>query len=208
MNILIIGCGRVGSRLADLLDSQGHDVAVVDTNIDAFRRLDDEFSGITVCGTAMDMRVLFSAGIESCDAVAVVTTDDNLNITISQIVKQFFGLENVLVRISTPSRERVFRKFGLKTVCPTNLAADTMCTALTQPWEDEKITFENTTLSFICRDTDRLTGMDANEITFGDDTAILGILRVDGGVDLLQAGAQKKMIIQEGDKLILTHISD
>ena len=105
MNILIIGCGRVGISLAERSD------------VDNFRALSDEFTGITVCGMPMDMQVMQNAGIENCDAVAVVTPDDNLNITVSQVVKKFFGVENVLARISDPAREKVFKKFGLKTVC-------------------------------------------------------------------------------------------
>ena len=115
MNILIIGCGRVGISLAERLDAHGHDVAIVDSDVDNFRALSDEFTGITVCGMPMDMQVMQNAGIENCDAVAVVTPDDNLNITVSQVVKKFFGVENVLARISDPAREKVFKKFGLKT---------------------------------------------------------------------------------------------
>ena len=150
MNILIIGCGRVGISLAERLDAHGHDVAIVDSDVDNFRALSDEFTGITVCGMPMDMQVMQNAGIENCDAVAVVTPDDNLNITVSQVVKKFFGVENVLARISDPAREKVFKKFGLKTVCPTNLAGDAMFVALTQPFDNKNMTFGVSTVSFTC----------------------------------------------------------
>lgn len=207
MNVLIIGCGKVGSRLAELLDSRGHDVAIVDSNVDAFRALDDDFSGVTVCGTAMDMRVLSSAGIEGCDAVVVVTQDDNLNITVSQVVKQFFGVENVLARISDPSREKVFKKFGLKTICPTKLAADTMHIALTQPWDEKSITFESATVMFTCfSDTEKLVGRDASKLKLEGDSSVLGVLRTNGTMEL--TGYDKKIIIEPGDQLILSHLSD
>ena len=207
MNVLIIGCGKVGSQLANLLDGRGHDVAIVDSNADAFRSLNDDFSGITVCGTAMDMRVLSTAGIEGCDAVAVVTQDDNLNITVSQIVKQFFGLDNVLARISDPSREKVFKKFGLKTICPTKLAADTMYIALTQPWDKKSVTFETASVSFTCfGDTGKLVGRDASKLKLDEATGILGVLRVNGSMELV--GHDKKVIVESGDKLIISHISD
>lgn len=207
MNVLIIGCGKVGSQLADLLDSKGHDVAIIDANVDAFRALSDDFSGITVCGMAMDMRVLSTAGIEGCDAVVVVTQDDNLNITVSQIVKQFFGLDNVLARISDPSREKVFKRFGLKTICPTKLAADTMYIALTQPWDEKSVTFESATVSFTCfSETEKLVGKDASKLKLDDVTSILGVLRVNGSMEL--AGHDKKLMIEPGDKLIISHISD
>lgn len=207
MNVLIIGCGKVGSRLADLLDSKGHDVSIVDSNVDAFQSLSDDFSGITVCGMAMDMRVLSTAGIESCDAVVVVTQDDNLNITVSQIVKKFFGLDNVLARISDPSREKVFKRFGLKTVCPTKIAADTMYIALTQPWDEKNVTFESATVDFTCfSETERLIGKDASKLKLDDGVGILGVMRVDGTMDLVGYG--KKVVIEEGDQLIISHVSD
>ena len=207
MNVLIIGCGKVGSRLADLLDSKGHDVAIVDSDVDAFQSLSDDFSGITVCGMAMDMRVLSTAGIESCDAVVVVTQDDNLNITVSQIVKKFFGLDNVLARISDPSRETVFKRFGLKTVCPTKIAADTMYIALTQPWDEKSVTFESATVDFTCfTETERLVGKDASKLKLDEVTSILGVLRTDGIMELVGYG--KKVIIEEGDQLIISHVSD
>ena len=115
-------------------------MAIVDSDVDNFRALSDEFTGITVCGMPMDMQVMQNAGIENCDAVAVVTPDDNLNITVSQVVKKFFGVENVLARISDPAREKVFKKFGLKTVCPTNLAGDAMFVALTQSFDNKNMT--------------------------------------------------------------------
>ena len=73
MNVLVIGSGRLGRYLADMLDREGHDVALIDENEDNFRQLDKDFSGITVEGVPMDMEVLKQAGIESCDAVAAAT---------------------------------------------------------------------------------------------------------------------------------------
>lgn len=80
MNVLIIGCGRVGSRLAMTMERQGHTVSVVDRDIRSFRLLDSDFEGFTTAGVPIDDEVLRSAGIESCDALAAVTQDDNTNI--------------------------------------------------------------------------------------------------------------------------------
>ena len=119
MNVLVIGCGKVGVRLAEVLSHYGHNVSI---------------DGLTITGMPMDMTVLRSAGVEACDAVAVVTSDDNLNITVSQIIKEFFGVQNVVSRISDPAREAVFHHFGLKTICSTKLTSSAIMTALTQPW--------------------------------------------------------------------------
>ena len=96
MNILIIGCGNLGSVLANEFDRNGHDVSVVDENPDRIHLLHEDFDGLFVTGIAMDMDVLRDAGVESCDAVAVVTSDDNLNITVSQIVKKFLAWKMLL----------------------------------------------------------------------------------------------------------------
>ena len=176
MNILIIGCGRVGISLAERLDAHGHDVAIVDSDVDNFRALSDEFTGITVCGMPMDMQVMQNAGIENCDAVAVVTPDDNLNITVSQVVKKFFGVENVLARISDPAREKVFKKFGLKTVCPTNLAGDAMFVALTQPFDNKNMTLPlgmnlstNILIDLSKLDIEEKKSRELNKLQFEDD---------------------------------------
>ena len=115
MNVLVVGCGKVGSRLARLLAQRGHNVSVIDREEDMFSQLGEDFDGVTVTGMPMDMDVLRNAGVEWCDAVAVVTPDDNLNITISQIVKTFFQVENVVTRISDPSVRAIlclFYQFG------------------------------------------------------------------------------------------------
>ena len=104
MNILVIGCSRLGASLARRLDEKGHDVAVVEENEALFVRLGEDFSGITVPGSPMDVSVLRNAGAASCDAIAVVTGDDNLNITVSQMARGFFHVERVVARIADPDR--------------------------------------------------------------------------------------------------------
>ena len=185
MNVLVVGCGRLGTRLAGILDEHGHDVAVVDTSADAFHNLNDNFSGITVVGMPLDMTVLKNAGVENCDAMAVVTPDDNLNITVSQIAQEFFGVKNVVARISDPTREKVFKSFGLKTVCPTKLAGDAIFTALTQPWGSKNISFETATAAFHIRAVDKAhVGALVTTAPMDKGEVIFGILHADGTMEL------------------------
>ena len=93
MNILIIGCGRLGSRLASVLDAEGHYIAIIDNDKDRFDMLDDEFTGLTVEGTPIDIDVMKSAGIEGCDYVVCVTEQDNTNIMAAQIAHEIFKLD-------------------------------------------------------------------------------------------------------------------
>ena len=207
MNVLVIGCGRLGARLAGILDERGHDVTVVDADPDSFHNLKKEFGGITVVGMPMDIKVLRSAGVEGCDAMAVVTPDDNLNITVSQIAREFFGIENVVARISDPPRENIFRRFGLKTVCPTNLAADAMSTMLTTPWEPETVTFGTATVSFHIRQVNRAhAGMKLSDVPAKGGETVFGMIGADGRMTLLQNG--ETAVLSEGDRIVFAIVAD
>ena len=104
MNIIIIGCGKVGSELAGVLDKRGSDVSVIDRDEQNFDRLPVDFSGFTTPGVPIDQEVLKKAGIESCDAVCAITQDDDLNIMAAQLAKDIFHVERVFARISDPDR--------------------------------------------------------------------------------------------------------
>jgi len=119
MKVVVMGCGRVGARVASILDHNGHDVTVIDTNAIAFRRLSPDFSGDTVLGTGIDEDVLKAAGIERADAFIAVTNGDNRNIMAGQVAQTIFDVGNVIVRIYDPVREDTYRRLGLSTVCPT-----------------------------------------------------------------------------------------
>jgi len=119
MNIVIMGCGRVGARVASLLDHNGHRVTVIDTNANAFRRLSPEYKGDTVIGTGIDEDVLRNAGIEQAQAFIAVTNGDNRNIMAAQVARAIFNVPQVIARIYDPVREDTYRRLGLSTVCPT-----------------------------------------------------------------------------------------
>jgi trk system potassium uptake protein TrkA len=207
VNVLVVGCGRLGTRLAGILDEHGHDVAVVDSNADLFRNLSEDFNGITVVGMPLDMTVLKNAGVENCDAMAVVTPDDNLNITVSQIAQEFFGVKNVVARISDPAREKVFKSFGLKTVCPTKLAGDAIFTALTQPWDSKNISFETATAAFHTRAVGRShVGSLVTTMPADKGEVIFGILHQDGTMELYCA--EHNLILAEGDKVVFVKMID
>lgn len=119
MNVIIMGCGRVGARVASLLDQNGHDVTVIDTNSAAFKRLSPDFSGEAIIGTGIDEDVLRSAGIENAHAFVAVTNGDNRNIMAAQVARTVFDVPQVICRIYDPVREDTYRRLGLSTVCPT-----------------------------------------------------------------------------------------
>lgn len=198
MNILIIGCGNLGSALANKFDRNGHDVSVVDSNPDRIHLLSEDFDGIFVSGVAMDMDVLRNAGVESCDAVAVVTSDDNLNITVSQIVKKFFGVENVIVRITDSSRENVFKKkFGLRTLCQTNLSANAMYAAIMGKGDNVTTSDDSTFMIDSVPIEDKYIGHSPSTYPLKKGANLFGIKRCTG--EILIYDSITKIEIQKGD---------
>lgn len=119
MKAVIMGCGRVGARVAGLLDHTGNAVTVIDTDSRAFRRLPAGFRGETIIGTGIDEDILRKAGIEDADAFIAVTNGDNRNIMAAQVARLIFNVPEVICRIYDPVREDTYRRLGLTTVCPT-----------------------------------------------------------------------------------------
>jgi len=124
MKIVIMGCGRVGTRLAQLFDQEGHDVAIVDLHTESFARLGPNFHGTTMAGTGIDEDVLKSVGIEHADLFLAVTNRDNSNIMAAQIAKMTFRVPRVIARIYEPDREETFHQLNLETICPTTLISN------------------------------------------------------------------------------------
>jgi trk system potassium uptake protein TrkA len=118
MHVVIMGCGRTGSRLARRLDRQGHSVAVVDKNPTSFHLLDLDYKGRVVEGIGFDSEVLVEAGIERADAFIAVSSGDNSNIVSSIIAKDVFHVPKVVTRIYDPRRAKIYRRFGIATVAP------------------------------------------------------------------------------------------
>ena len=123
MRIVILGCGRVGAYLAKMLVAEGHQVTVIDRNVEAFRRLGSDFTGNLVVGTGIDEDVLRRAGIEQAEAFVAVTNGDNTNVMASQVAREIFGVPRVICRIYDPLREEIYRTLELETICPTILGA-------------------------------------------------------------------------------------
>lgn len=123
MYIIIAGCGRLGTELALRFSDRGDDVVVVDDDISRFAGLGDGFNGITVAGIPFDEDVMQEAGIRRADAVAAVTSDDNVNIMISQIAKMLYHVHKIVTRISAPQKVDTFAKMGFQIICPTAVAA-------------------------------------------------------------------------------------
>src|SRR3954467_12527916 len=131
MFVIIMGCGRVGARLANLLVAAGHEVTILDTSPAAFRRLGDDFGGTTQLGNAIDVDVRRRAGIERADAFVAATQGDNRNIMASQIASHVFKVPKVVTRIYDPIRSETFSDLGLNAISPTIVGATAFYQMLT-----------------------------------------------------------------------------
>lgn len=119
-----MGCGRVGTLIAQRLEEAGHTVAIIDQNREAFRRLGPNFQGITLTGVGFDRDILIQAGIERADAFAAVSNGDNSNILAARVARENFGVANVVARIYDPGRAEIYQRLGIPTVATVVWTAD------------------------------------------------------------------------------------
>jgi trk system potassium uptake protein TrkA len=124
MHIIVLGCGRVGSRLAVTLEAEGHTVAIVDRDRDAFRRLPERFTGRAVLGNVIDRTVLEQAGISEAGAVAAVTSGDNSNIVAARVARETYEIPSVVARIKDPKRAEIYQRLGIPTVATVTWTTD------------------------------------------------------------------------------------
>ncbi len=135
MKAIVIGCGRVGSAVAQQLQGSDWDVTVLDENEDALARLGESWRGGFVVGHGMDLQLLREAGIEEADAVVVTTDGDNTNIVIAQAAQKHFEVPTVVCRLLDPARAQFYATRGLRIVCPTSAAIETLVSAVRQAEE-------------------------------------------------------------------------
>ena len=130
MNIIIVGCGRLGSTLAIDLSDEGHNISVIDRDIERLNVLGNGFNGLKIRGIEFDNEVLIDAGIKNADVILMVTPDENINITVSLIAKKIFNVPRIISRIVNPNREYIYEKLEIETINPTRLGAEMLQTRL------------------------------------------------------------------------------
>lgn len=208
MNILVVGCGKVGSRLASSLAQDGHDVSIVDRKEENFELLDDNFRGFTTAGVPIDQDVLKRAGIENCDALAAVSQDDNVNIMVSQLAREIFQVPNVLARIYDPRREDVFSHFGLHTVCPTNLTVEVVRSTLLESGSVRTVNLGAHTIAFHWFPVPkRFVGQSCDEINFslGESESLLAVQHGDMSINI---AGKNNMRLAATDLMIIAKVVD
>ena len=123
-NVIVVGCGRVGSQLASMLSDNGDNVCVIDVNPNAFANLGRNFNGSVVQGIGYDEETLVKAGVEEADVVAAVTQLDNANLMVTEVASRLFDVPHVIARLYNPDHERAYMQLGIDYVCGTSLVAE------------------------------------------------------------------------------------
>ena len=120
---IVIGCSRLGATIASSLSDKDDNVLVLDKNEDSLRKLPQSYSGQTFIGDAMSWATLEEINITDADVVIIVTHEDNINIMLSQMVKEVYGVERVIARLYDPERDIVYNELGIETIYPAFLEA-------------------------------------------------------------------------------------
>ncbi|MCX7841879.1 MAG: TrkA family potassium uptake protein [Clostridia bacterium] len=204
MHIIVIGCGKVGSRLAQIMSEEGHDVVIVDNDRNAFKIIGPDFNGITVTGVPIDQDVLKHAGIETCDALAAVTPDDNVNIMACQVAREIFKVPRVLARIYNPAREQVFHQFGLETICPTNITVDVIRSIILDETGVSNHTIGSNTFSFKHEVVPKeLDGKKLSSFKVRRNAAVFGLIR-----NRMFEFAHPDTTLAAGDTIVISEMMD
>jgi trk system potassium uptake protein TrkA len=135
MKIVIVGCGRVGSTLAENLDAAGHEVIIFDIRTPAFDRLPETFKGAAIRGDGTDEEVLRRAGAYGADIFLSLTEGDNRNVMAAQVATESLAIPQVLAKINDPVRAAAYPELGVATLCRTNLMVDQVATFLNLPMQ-------------------------------------------------------------------------
>ncbi|MFI1989175.1 potassium channel family protein [Actinoplanes sp. NPDC020271] len=199
MHVVIMGCGRLGSTLAQNLDARGHQVAVIDQNADAFRRLGSDFGGITVNGIGFDRDVLRAAGIERADAFAAVSSGDNSNIISARLARETFGVSRVVARIYDAKRAQVYERLGIPTIATIRWAADRMFRLLVPESHNEVFRDPTSVVSIVEVPLHSdWVGRSVKALEDGTGARVAYLMRFGMG-----ALAQPSTVLQDGDQVFM-----
>ncbi|MHB8780094.1 MAG: potassium channel family protein [Candidatus Geothermincolia bacterium] len=204
LRVVIMGCGRVGSRIARRLVAGGHQVSVIDKNPEAFHLLGMDFAGTTVEGIGFDRDVLIRAGIEQADAFIAVSSGDNSNFVSSRIAKDAFRVPKVITRIFDPRRAKIYRHVGVPSVAPVAWAVTSIMNILFVTEAHARETFGSGEVQMMEFDLPiYLDGRQVHELEVPGEVDIACIERA-GGAILPVAGTA----LEKNDRLqVLVHRS-
>jgi trk system potassium uptake protein TrkA len=201
MQIIVVGCGKVGLNLATSLVRQGHDVVIVESDSKLLQSAAD-LECIRILGVPIDRDVLRNAGIETADILCAMTQNDNINIMVSQIADEIFKVPKIITRIFNPENRLVFDEFGLNTICSTSLTVEAVLRKIGGEKNEQTQRVYNTDVlySSVPIDAD-LVGEDICNLSTDTGKLVFGLLRRSR---LLLAVPGLKVL--SGDELVLVDL--
>jgi trk system potassium uptake protein TrkA len=208
MNIIVIGCGKVGQAIISELTDQGHGISVITEKPSELESLPSDFSGYFTVGVPIDQDVLKKAGIESCDALTAVTADDNLNLMAAQIAKRIYGVKKVYARVNDTEKNEVFRSFGINTICPTNLTAATLVPLLNDFNDVTSMNHNGTLVVIMSSDVEKdYVGKRVSEMStmLEPNEIISAVKHKDGSLTMINFTNPE---LRAGDKLLIIKMTE
>ena len=204
MKAIIMGCGRVGEQVARILDSESHDVTVIDYSVEALARLGSDFKGRTIKGIGFDREVLIDAGIEHADAFAATSSSDNANIVAARVARNIFQVPRVIARLYDPRRAEIYQRLGLLTISSTTWGAQRIYELLTHSNLDPIHSFGNGEVKLINVELPpQLEGRIVNNIAVPGEIAVVAVTR-HGRALLPTLGTE----LRQGDVLHLSVLAE
>ena len=178
MRVIVLGCGRLGSRIADMLDAEAHEVTVMDRDPGAFGLLRRSFGGERIVGFGYDRHVLEQARLERADAFVAAMSGDNRNIVSALVAKRRFRVPTVVARIFDPDRARIYLAQGIRTVSPVQWSAGRIRDILVHPAVEAEREFGNGEVAQIrVVVPPALAGRNVEELTIPGDIAVTVVVR-------------------------------
>lgn len=201
-NIIVVGCGRVGSQLASMLSENKHNVCVIDKDPASFSSLGRFFNGSVVQGVGFDEDTLIRAGVETADCVCAVTQRDNANLMVAEVAKRLFHVPHVICRLYNPSHERAYEQLGLDYVCGTTLVAEDMFVKVSSGRGSRIGTFGDFEIMKFSIDlrSNNLETVPVSQLEKAHDIKIVAFSRADGRLSSVPSG---KSVLHHGDSVLV-----
>ena len=211
MKTIVVGCGRVGSALATRLSQVGHTVTVIDPDREAFQRLGRDFTGRVLDGLGFDKETLERAGIEDCDALAAVASDDASNVIIARIARDKYHVERVVARQYEQKHAILYQLLGIQTASTVNWVVDRLEQLLSAPDLGTALVLGNGGVELLdLYIPSELTGQPLSSLHHAGELQVVALTR--GGLTslptediLLQAGDLVHLAVARGAK---THVEE
>jgi trk system potassium uptake protein TrkA len=180
MKVIVMGCGRIGSQVSQLLSEQGHEVTIIDHDANSEGRLGTSFKGSIIKGLGFDRNILMQAGIEQAEAFVAASQSDNANIVAARIARNIFHVPRVVARLYDPRRAEIYQRLGLTTISSTNWGAERIFQVLTHAAIDVWNTFGSGEVALVHVElSPQLTGRNVMQLNVPGEIMVVSITRND-----------------------------